>query len=109
MHKDPYENIYCVVSGQKEFILHPPTDLPWIPYAEYPRAHFESINDGNFKMVPDLDEGLIPWISIDPLNPDLNKYPDYDKATPIKCTVRKGEILYLRKFPYFMYLLLFIY
>ena len=97
MHKDPYENMYCVVSGQKEFILHPPTDLPWIPYAEYPQAHFESTNGSNFKIVPDAEAGLIPWISIDPLNPDLNKYPDYKKATPIKCTVRKGEMLYLRK------------
>ncbi|CAH1786743.1 unnamed protein product [Owenia fusiformis] len=32
MHKDHYENLYCVVSGQKHFILHPPTDLPFIPY-----------------------------------------------------------------------------
>jgi jumonji domain-containing protein 7 len=24
-HKDPYENIYCVVRGYKDFILFPPT------------------------------------------------------------------------------------
>ena len=28
MHKDPYENIYCVVRGTKDIILQPPTDLP---------------------------------------------------------------------------------
>ena len=32
VHKDPYENIYCVVRGHKDIILQPPTDLPWVPY-----------------------------------------------------------------------------
>ena len=32
VHKDHYENIYCVVSGQKTFILIPPTDQPFVPY-----------------------------------------------------------------------------
>uniref|UniRef100_A0A1A8JI81 Jumonji domain containing 7 n=2 Tax=Nothobranchius TaxID=28779 RepID=A0A1A8JI81_NOTKU len=32
MHKDPYENLYCVISGEKHFILLPPTDRPFIPY-----------------------------------------------------------------------------
>lgn len=99
VHKDPYENIYCVISGSKEFILHPPTDLPWIPYNLYPRAHYEEI-EGEFKIIPDPDEDPVPWISVDPLNPDLEKYPDYAKATQIKCTVHKGEALYLRKLPF---------
>ena len=100
MHKDPYENIYCVVSGWKEFILHPPTDLPWIPYADFPTARYkETDNDGQLRIVPDGDGTRIPWICIDPLNPDLVKYPDYAKATQIKCTVHKGDILYLRIIP----------
>ncbi|XP_068961912.1 bifunctional peptidase and (3S)-lysyl hydroxylase JMJD7 isoform X2 [Petaurus breviceps papuanus] len=32
LHKDHYENLYCVVSGEKHFILHPPSDRPFIPY-----------------------------------------------------------------------------
>lgn len=32
VHKDPYENLYCVVSGEKHFLLHPPSDRPFIPY-----------------------------------------------------------------------------
>ncbi|KAL9706860.1 hypothetical protein quinque_010378 [Culex quinquefasciatus] len=27
MHKDPYENIYCVISGYKDFVLIPPVDV----------------------------------------------------------------------------------
>ena len=32
VHKDHYENLYCVVSGAKTFTLLPPTDQPWVPY-----------------------------------------------------------------------------
>ncbi|XP_076983662.1 bifunctional peptidase and (3S)-lysyl hydroxylase JMJD7 isoform X2 [Tamandua tetradactyla] len=33
LHKDHYENLYCVVLGEKHFLLHPPSDRPFIPYA----------------------------------------------------------------------------
>ena len=32
VHKDHYENLYCVLSGEKHFLLHPPSDRPFIPY-----------------------------------------------------------------------------
>jgi len=32
VHRDHYENLYCVVRGRKTFILLPPTDLPHVPY-----------------------------------------------------------------------------
>jgi len=35
VHKDHYENLYCVVSGEKHFTLLPPTDQPFIPYGLY--------------------------------------------------------------------------
>ncbi|KAJ8299142.1 hypothetical protein KUTeg_023202 [Tegillarca granosa] len=35
MHRDHYENLYCVVSGWKKFTLIPPTDLPFVPYGNY--------------------------------------------------------------------------
>lgn len=35
VHKDHYENLYCVISGEKNFILLPPTDRPFIPYGNY--------------------------------------------------------------------------
>jgi len=92
MHKDPYENIYCVVSGYKDFILHPPTDLPWIPYSEYPTARYKEV-DGVFEIIPET--GKVPWISIDPLEPDLITYPKYSKATKVTCRVHQGDILYL--------------
>ena len=79
VHKDPYENIYCVIDGYKDFILIPPTDLPFVPYRRYPQAQFQHKRD-QWDIVPvassmkadeevdgvgdeDLDQTL-PWISI---------------------------------------------
>lgn len=105
MHKDPYENIYCVVSGEKTFILHPPTDLPWIPYETYSSAVYKEIEPGNWIIEPlnknnvksELSENSekVPWININPLNPDYDRYPKYKNAQTLEVTVRKGDILYL--------------
>ncbi|XP_063983082.1 bifunctional peptidase and (3S)-lysyl hydroxylase JMJD7 isoform X1 [Diachasmimorpha longicaudata] len=102
MHKDPYENIYCVVSGEKEFILHPPTDLPWIPYGKYPSGIYRRA-ETSWKIEPlrqnpsqVSEEGeLLPWIAVDPLKPDYTRYPMYENATTIKVSVQAGDILYL--------------
>lgn len=85
VHKDPYENIYCVVTGKKNFILHPPTDLPWIPYQNYPSAVYKERESGKWTIEPIVDETLdsgqtanssilTPWICIDPLKPDYEKF-----------------------------------
>ncbi|XP_063369865.1 bifunctional peptidase and (3S)-lysyl hydroxylase Jmjd7 [Cydia amplana] len=62
--KDPYENIYCVIDGFKEFTLIPPTDLPLVPYHRYPRAEFQY--SGGWEIVPvkDEDETGLPWICV---------------------------------------------
>lgn len=69
MHKDPYENIYCVIDGYKDFILIPPTDLPHVPYKKYPKAEFLLKGD-SWEIVP-LQHGdglltstFLPWISV---------------------------------------------
>nr|XP_045581536.1 bifunctional peptidase and (3S)-lysyl hydroxylase Jmjd7-like [Procambarus clarkii]XP_045581538.1 bifunctional peptidase and (3S)-lysyl hydroxylase Jmjd7-like [Procambarus clarkii]XP_045581539.1 bifunctional peptidase and (3S)-lysyl hydroxylase Jmjd7-like [Procambarus clarkii]XP_045581540.1 bifunctional peptidase and (3S)-lysyl hydroxylase Jmjd7-like [Procambarus clarkii]XP_045581541.1 bifunctional peptidase and (3S)-lysyl hydroxylase Jmjd7-like [Procambarus clarkii] len=95
MHKDHYENIYCVISGYKDFILLPPTDLPWIPYKSYPAASYKEVTAGNFDIQENTNTGSVPWICIDPLKPDLKKYPQYRLASPVHCRVQAGDALYL--------------
>ncbi|XP_034255635.1 bifunctional peptidase and (3S)-lysyl hydroxylase Jmjd7-like [Thrips palmi] len=110
MHKDPYENVYCVVNGYKDFILHPPTDRPWIPYKNYPTATYREESPGMFSIKPSAhDHELpkhelpddkyetheIPWISIDPLAPDYDKYPSYKNASPLHVRVQAGDALFL--------------
>ncbi|KAM9466088.1 bifunctional peptidase and (3S)-lysyl hydroxylase JMJD7 isoform 1-T1 [Clarias gariepinus] len=95
MHKDHYENLYCVISGEKTFILIPPTDRPFIPYELYQPATYKQKQDGSFEIVDEDDSEKVPWIPLDPLNPDLERFPSYRQAQPLCCTVRAGEMLYL--------------
>lgn len=37
----------------------------------------------------------VPWIPLDPLAPDLARYPSYSQARALCCTVQAGEMLYL--------------
>ncbi|XP_061699270.1 bifunctional peptidase and (3S)-lysyl hydroxylase JMJD7 isoform X2 [Syngnathoides biaculeatus] len=95
LHKDPYENLYCVISGQKDFILLPPTDRPFIPYGLYPPAVYRQKEDGRFEVVDQRGREKVPWIPVDPLDPDLERYPAYRRARPLRCSVKAGETLYL--------------
>jgi jumonji domain-containing protein 7 len=56
MHKDPYENIYCVIAGYKDFILIPPTDVHLIPRESYQSAIFET-DDNNVMQIKPLFDG----------------------------------------------------
>ncbi|XP_062597221.1 bifunctional peptidase and (3S)-lysyl hydroxylase Jmjd7-like [Saccostrea cucullata] len=94
MHKDHYENLYCVVRGWKKFILIPPTDAAFVPYETYQAAKFREKN-GEFIIEDDVETGKVPWIAVNPLNPDLEKYPEFGKAVSLEVTVKEGEILFL--------------
>ena len=93
-HKDPYENIYCVVRGHKDIILFPPTDLPWLRHKSCHPAKYSLNTEGQFK-IDDCDGEKVPWIEVDPLNPDLSAHPEYGNASPIKLRLEAGDVLYL--------------
>ncbi|XP_074723949.1 bifunctional peptidase and (3S)-lysyl hydroxylase JMJD7 [Strix uralensis] len=95
LHKDHYENLYCVISGEKHFLLHPPSDRPFIPYELYQPATYRVSEDGSFEIVDEKSTDKVPWIPLDPLNPNLEQYPEYAQAKPLECTVKAGEMLYL--------------
>lgn len=40
-HKDHYENLYAVVTGEKHFLLLPPTDFHRMYVREYPAARYQ--------------------------------------------------------------------
>lgn len=60
----------------------------------YPTACYRQVGD-QFVIEPDKEAGQVPWITIDPLQPDIEKYPDYAKCRPIEVTVHAGQTLYL--------------
>ncbi|XP_018336639.1 jmjC domain-containing protein 7-like [Agrilus planipennis] len=130
MHKDPYENVYFVIDGYKDFILIPPTELPFVPYEQYPIGQYKNVTPAGYEMEPqyeDSKKNMInseidnsqeskckgdchitkpkrskvspyktqPWVAIDPLNPDLKKYPEFARAKVLHARVSKGDCLYL--------------
>ncbi|XP_055548544.1 bifunctional peptidase and (3S)-lysyl hydroxylase Jmjd7 [Wyeomyia smithii] len=99
MHKDPYENIYCVISGYKDFILIPPVDLHKVPRRRYPMGIYMQEDDGKMVIEPILNEigkpRLIEWVGIDPLEPNIDKYPEYANASVYEIRINAGDMLYL--------------
>ncbi|WAR18281.1 JMJD7-like protein [Mya arenaria] len=77
MHRDHYENLYCVVRGKL-----------------FDVGTFKEV-DGRFIIEPNEDMDKVPWIAIDPLSPDYARYPKYRRAEPIEVTVKAGQLLYL--------------
>ncbi|XP_062326206.1 bifunctional peptidase and (3S)-lysyl hydroxylase JMJD7 isoform X3 [Osmerus eperlanus] len=69
MHKDHYENLYCVISGEKHFILLPPSDRPFIPYELYQPAVYRQREDGGFDMVDEAESEKVSTSTMDPCGP----------------------------------------
>ena len=94
MHKDNYENMYCVIRGEKTFTLIPPTDRPFVAYRTYPLARWhQNRESGQFEIID--EEGSVPWVAVDPIHPDLKRFPEFSNAKPLTVTVKAGEMLYL--------------
>ncbi|XP_028403879.1 bifunctional peptidase and (3S)-lysyl hydroxylase JMJD7-like isoform X2 [Dendronephthya gigantea] len=94
LHKDHYENLYCVISGQKTFKLYPPTDMPYIPHQNFKVARYNENKSNKFEIISEKSDA-IPWIPVDPLNPDYKTYPEFAKAKAVTCTIQEGDVLYL--------------
>ncbi|GAM25792.1 hypothetical protein SAMD00019534_089670 [Acytostelium subglobosum LB1] len=100
LHKDPYENIYCVVKGTKVFTLLPPTDYPFLYETEFPAATYVEAadNPARLEMRTDDPPERVPWIPVDPAKDysvNCHRYPQVERAHPLHVEVHEGEILYL--------------
>ncbi|XP_070613584.1 acyl-coenzyme A thioesterase 3-like [Erythrolamprus reginae] len=61
----------------------------------YPPETYDISEDGSFDILEDKTAEKVPWIPLDPLNPDLKQYTEYAQAKPLRCIVKSGEMLYL--------------
>lgn len=100
LHKDPYENIYAVLQGEKHFTLIPPICYPSLYEGDYQRVAWEyDIKEKQF-FVKDLKEKtLMKWLSVNPdLEGDKYRFKAITKEELFKefhVVVGKGEVLYL--------------
>ena len=104
-HKDHYENLLTVITGSKTFTLLPPTDAAFLPTRRCPVMRYEhsdatcrGCSGGGCWTARAEGQGpaaSVPWITADPDAPDLAAHPLLAHASPLRCTVRAGETLYL--------------
>ncbi|XP_021893560.1 jmjC domain-containing protein 7 isoform X2 [Carica papaya] len=102
-HKDHYENLYAVVSGEKHFLLLPPTDVHRLYVRPYPAAHYSySECTGEFTLELEKPLRYVPWCRINPYPKPGNealersRFPLYfNGPKPFECTLKAGEMLYL--------------
>ncbi|KAK9049256.1 hypothetical protein SSX86_031777 [Deinandra increscens subsp. villosa] len=102
-HKDHYENLYAVVTGEKHFVLLPPTDVHRMYIREYPAAKYNySQETEEFKLELENPLRTVPWCSVNPYplaenkEKEMSEFPlYYNGPKPFEVTVKAGEILYL--------------
>lgn len=95
-HKDNYENLYAVVTGCKHFTLYPPSDYHYMHIHRYRYGRFCLVEESKQWQLRVNDPAMwVPWVSVDPRALDLDRWPRYARANPIKVTVHAGEVLYL--------------
>jgi hypothetical protein len=109
MHKDHYENLFYVCSGQKEFVLNAPADIPFMHEEEFMTGSFHpcdgeggGLANASWTIVPDSNSeaSKARWIE-----PDIKRYLDggysqtqfplLSKSHPIKVLLSEGEMLYI--------------
>jgi jumonji domain-containing protein 7 len=124
MHKDPYENLFYVASGEKVFTLCPPSDVAFLyEHKEYQPGVFgvdDDDDDDNHHQwgvvatkpttnEPSSSSSRVRWIAPDvsqllrhgsseyqhQTNRLLQRYPRLKYAHPMEVRVQAGELLYL--------------
>jgi len=106
LHKDHYENLFYVASGEKIFHLYPPADAPFLPVKNFKtcRLRQQQRNDQSSWIVvreeddQDNDDELkskmpttTPWIHIN--NDDHHNLSAYRHCITVR--VKEGDVLYL--------------
>ena len=93
LHQDPYENMYCVLFGEKHFLLYPPTSEPFLKKEEFQTGRYDMHSITKQWMIR-LEEGQkkVRWIDTHSDSYLLNK----ERETGMRrVVVRAGEMLYL--------------
>lgn len=102
-HKDHYENLYAVVTGEKIFTLLPPCDAYRMHLEHYALASCTDTPSG-LQVIPSDDSHRILWCPIEDLASiscsaeHQLKYPAYFDSSlpkPMRVSVKAGEVLYL--------------
>ena len=113
MHKDHYENIFCVAHGEKVFTICPPSDAMFLKEKMLQSGTFRKdesegwvvdldVNKSDGKTSPQMVkwiesdvERIIPPTSQEDRDKYLESHPLLQYAHPMKIVVKAGDMLYL--------------
>lgn len=104
MHKDPYENLFYVASGEKIFTLCPPADVPFLHMGEFPSGSFLFCKstkswavkkEENDNHSPVMVKWIEPDITTTPSETGNPLFPLTRFAHPITVHVKAGEMIYI--------------
>ncbi|CAJ1925901.1 unnamed protein product [Cylindrotheca closterium] len=104
MHKDHYENLFYVASGEKVFTVCPPANVAFLYEQRQYRSGRFQVNEQSraWEVFAEDDDTKAHWIAPDVaiLNSDkrdllLEEYPLLKHVKPLEIRVREGEMLYL--------------
>jgi jumonji domain-containing protein 7 len=94
LHRDPMENIYVQVMGQKHFVLLPPLCHPCVNEQPLAPATYQRCEQG-LELCPDPDAEPVPLATWDPDYPSSSTTKYSNLARPIRVTLNPGDMLYL--------------
>lgn len=97
LHRDPYENLYLVIKGSKTFTLFSPLEeiCMYTESCQHAQWQLDDASTGVFSTKVTDPPQHLPWVMVDPLNPDFERCPLFKYARPLTVTVNPGEILFL--------------
>ena len=105
LHKDFFENMYAVISGEKSFTLIPPASIAFMKEEYFPTVRY-ALNatgvDGRplSSNIVSSSEGCpsssLTWIDVDiDYGIPLERNPKWNHIHKVHCVVKPGEILYI--------------
>jgi hypothetical protein len=81
LHYDRMHNLLAVVRGRKSLLLFPPSDLPYLYHCD-----LHAVGP------------TVYYSQVDPEAPDLERFPGFARAHPLRAELEPGEMLFLPAF-----------
>lgn len=107
LHFDFYENFHFLLSGEKQWTLMHPTDLPFLYLNYFPQAEWIYVTpqDDPLLTQPEWriaasaedieDKHRFPWLEVNPNNVDETLFPRAANATSFHYVQKPGETLFV--------------
>eukprot|EP00933_Yihiella_yeosuensis_P048240 TRINITY_DN4432_c0_g1_i9.p1 TRINITY_DN4432_c0_g1~~TRINITY_DN4432_c0_g1_i9.p1 ORF type:complete len:384 (-),score=48.36 TRINITY_DN4432_c0_g1_i9:85-1236(-) len=101
LHYDDWDNLSLQIIGRKKFITYGLSEVGKLYHNLMvkrvpPHPHdLQSFAKDRFDL-----EGFHNFSPVDPLKPDFERFPLFEKAVPITCEVEAGNVLYMPAFTF---------